>query len=263
MKKIMGVACVGVVILVSYIANRISHYGGEWRITVSESAYLVLFVVAEILLIAVAINSIYRSNNVLVIISVICMNVLSLVHLFCNDRIILGTKKYLIMGLVFFVLSLMGVLILYKYRGCTMKKFIAVLAVGSAIIIFNTAGVYSCCYNAYANIGMEALDVETDEKRYLQAEDFIWYSTEAFLGTNVSDCTIRQLSYYSLLDDDVAKNHLHMINQASNNLRWIRIITLFENAMFLIYISIVLVGARENRESGRLKSKQNNTTENS
>lgn len=201
---------IGISVLICCLVCVINFFGGNWYVNISEAFYVVLFVVAEgsfgFLLIR---NLRKKAAMVQVVCTVACMNLISVSYLFWHDRIFLDRWSCYLFAFIFLGVSLTGMTVLWKNRNAPMKKYIVSLVLGSIIIILNFAGIYDFLYNAYAPIGMESMSVqEKNENRWLFAEDFLWYSTEMFLGVDVSDVTIEYISYNDVIEDEISSLYL-------------------------------------------------------
>lgn len=73
--------------------------------------------------------------------------------------------------------------------------------------------------------------------------DFIYYSSDNLFGTDLSDVSINYIDYMDYQDtDNIESKYLDKSEEAAFSIQLIKIMSLAESLLFILYISIIVLG---------------------
>lgn len=76
--------------------------------------------------------------------------------------------------------------------------------------------------------------------------DFIYYSADTLFGTDISDVSIRYIDYMDLRDqNNIVSRYADQYEKGQIIPQIIKLLSLSESVLFIVYISIIVLGAEE------------------
>lgn len=183
------------------------------------------------------------------------LGTLIFINVICISNILTSSKvaycKYLLIirAIVFIIFLVWGLRAVWIAKKSKLKKFNCYLLLSLIAVVISLGGLYHSLYELCFPDGLEALKIE-QEMSYSQAlmpEDFIFYSADAFFGTSISDVKIKYIDEAKLYDDQGAQvNNMSMLKYAKIIIQFVKVISLLESILFLIYISIIVMNVEDN-----------------
>ncbi|WP_252244442.1 MULTISPECIES: hypothetical protein [unclassified Clostridium] len=143
------------------------------------------------------------------------------------------------------------------------KNFIKYLLLSIFTVVISFAGIYSSLYDMYFPYGYEnfKIDQKMNYSRVVTPTDFIYYSADCFFGRSVSYVKIPIPDYTDVQDDrKVAHNYPKMYSNVELVYTAVRIFSMLEAILFVVYISIIVVimPSKDDEENEKsIKNKQN------
>lgn len=230
-----------IVLLVS-VANILALLPTYFNEKYVNTAFLLLGVG---LLIALLINDCKKTQKISKI-YLIGINIISLINFFGAYNIILPMYLLLIRGVLFSIVLVLGLVVVWRAKTKIAGKFTPYLIVSLFTVILNFGGLYESLYSMYFPYGQEGLKIDQG-MTYSQAAmpiDFIYYSADAFFGTDISDVSIKYIDYMKWYDKENSEAiNIDKYEGARITIQIIKILSLFESMLFIIYISIVVMSA--------------------
>lgn len=248
------IALIGVILL-----EGILYWGMKTRYhTINQYLYTIYFTASGLGALFFLVKQ-YQKNKFFSIYLIVIINIIMLFQLFSLDISISGTIFLIINALLYFVLAFSGVLIVYLAKRNISKNFNQLLVLSIITVIVGFAGIYSNMYNMYFSEGYIVFEI--DEKvsfsQALISDDFIYYSADSFFGTNISNVSIAYTDYMDLQDKD---NLISLYPSSFNNVNLInaiiKLLSIIESILFLVYISIIVIPLSSKKEELRQESSE-------
>lgn len=174
-------------------------------------------------------------------IAIIC---LELVYLKVNDGEFYTPIILSILAVIFTFLVVLALRLVWDaFR--VKKGWPVTLILALALIHITFASLYSTFYAMYSSKDLECFEIE-EKMSYRQAllkEDFLYYSGDMLFGTSLSNVQIKYIDTYQLDDDQ-----LPFWPKADNVIQIVKVISLIESVVFVIYIGIIIVRNKEETE---------------
>lgn len=194
----------------------------------------------------------YKKEYKLSKLYLISINIIAMIHLFRSDGISFKAGFLLNMRSVFFfLLIILGGICVWIARRKFRKEFTIYLIISLWTVILNFGGFYHSLYSMYDSNGQEIFKIEQGMswKQSVMPLDFIYYSADCFFGTDISDVRINYIDYMDLYDqDNVIHYHKDTYKNAERVMQLAKIASVFESILFLVYISIIILGIEEGKE---------------
>ncbi|MFO1443260.1 hypothetical protein KDN24_08530 [Bacillus sp. Bva_UNVM-123] len=188
----------------------------------------------------------YLKYQKISIIYVIGINVIALINFLGSPGVIFGICLLWIRFIIFLIPVVLGLFIVWKAKTKIVKHFHTYLILSLFTVILNFGGLYESLYSMYFPYGQEnfKIDQEMSWSQVVMPIDFIYYSSDAFFGTNISDVSIKYIDYMELHNDEsIMANHKDKYEGAINIIQIAKILSLLESILFIVYISIIVMGA--------------------
>lgn len=128
------------------------------------------------------------------------------------------------------------------------KKFILYLIISLLTVIIGFAGVFQAIYFEYFPYDQEALKIEQEMSfgQVIMPLDFIYYSADNLFGTDISDVSINYIDDTEYLQEDSIKARYADKNVGAKfAIQLTKIFSLGESLLFIIYISIIVLGGED------------------
>lgn len=174
------------------------------------------------------------------------INIISVINFLWSSDIILPMYLLIIRGILFLIVLVLGLVVVWRAKTRLAEKFIPYLIVSLLTVILNFGGIYESLYSMYFPYGQEGLEID-QSMTYSQAVmpiDFIYYSADAFFGTDISNVSIKYIDYTKWYDkENLEAIHIDKYEGAQITIQIIKMLSLVESMLFIIYISIVVMSA--------------------
>lgn len=174
------------------------------------------------------------------------INSISLINFLGSYDIVFPMGLLWVRVILFLIVAVLGLVVVLRAKIKIVEKFTPYLIVSLLTVILNFGGLYQSLYSMYSPYGQEGLEID-QSMSYSQAVmpiDFIYYSADAFFGTDISDVSIKYIDYMKWYDENSMEAiHLDKYEGAIMTIQIIKMLSLFESVLFLVYISIIVMGA--------------------
>ncbi|WP_055669750.1 hypothetical protein [Desnuesiella massiliensis] len=181
-----------------------------------------------------------RINGFLVFI----LNIIIMLDLYRYTRASVIDWFLCIEVLLYLVVVSVGVHMVYIAKKEFRKNFIKYLLLSIFTVVISFAGIYLSLYDMYFPYGYEnfKIDQKMNYSRVVMPTDFIYYSADCFFGRSVSYVKISTPDYTDVQDDKkVAHNYPEMYHNVELVYTAVRIFSMLEAILFVVYISIIVV----------------------
>lgn len=174
------------------------------------------------------------------------INTIAMINFLLSYNVVFPIYLLLIRTILFLVVVIFGLIVVWRAKTRIAEKFIPYLVISLLTVVLNFGGLYESLYSMYSPYGQEGLEIDQG-MTYAQAImplDFIYYSADAFFGTDLSDVSIKYIDYTKWYDEDnIEAVHIDKYNGAKITIQIIKMLSLFESMLFIVYISIVVMSA--------------------
>lgn len=180
------------------------------------------------------------------------LNLISMINLICLEGISFGVIQLWFRAIIFITVVIIGLVIVWKVKTKFPVKFNIYLIFSLITVIINFGGFYNSIYsiNFQYDLGGFKIDQSMSDERVVMPKDFIYYSADAFFGTDLSDVSLKYIDPNVFLDENnVASYHLDKYDGANVNIEILKITSMIESILFLVYISIIVLNAKEQGRS--------------
>jgi hypothetical protein len=165
-------------------------------------------------------------------------------NIFTQDKIIYK-DIYLILCVAFNLIIIMVMVgMVYVAKKNINNKFIRYLVCSICTVIIGFSGVYSSLYNMCFHNGYDIFKIDEGMswKQVVVSGDFIYYSADCFLGTNMSNVQVGYIDYMDLHNSDkILSYHPDYFDKAVTASSCVKLFSIFESILFLVYISIIIM----------------------
>lgn len=216
-----------------------------------------LSLVLSSVLISILLYREYKNSGKLSIIYIVGINFIVMTDFLRSSGLLFNFYLLFTRAIVYLALIALGIIIVWIAR--TFKKnFIKYLLLSLFMIIFNFGGLYGTLYSLYSPYGQESFEID-QKMSYSQAImplDFIYYSSDVFFGTNISDVKIKYIDYLDGYNEEsIVSKHIDKYEGASLIIQITKMLSLFESVLFIVYISIIVMSSRGEKEvvSGKVR----------
>lgn len=171
-------------------------------------------------------------------------DIVALLFILRAYTMIADSNYIIVRAFLFIILVVIGLWIVWEAKKIK-KKFILYLVVSLLTVIIGFAGVYQAIYFEYFPYDQEALKIEQEMsyEQVIMPLDFIYYSADNLFGTDISDVRINYIDDTEYLEDNSVKaRHVNKNAGAKFAIQLIKIFALGESLLFIIYISIIVLG---------------------
>lgn len=163
-----------------------------------------------------------------------------------------NTIFLLVSGALHFIIVLCSLHLIYRskiHNKNLTKKYIVIFLLLISIVISN----YSVIYSSLQYVGLSdhqhlfEIDNGISEEVFPMAFDFLYYSSDTFFGTNISNVKINYLNYTDINEEISNYSEERKIeiqstfNLTSVLLQIVKIVSLLESLSFLLFISIIVL----------------------
>lgn len=130
------------------------------------------------------------------------------------------------------------------------KGWVVTLILALSLIHITFASLYSSFYAMYSSKNLRCFEIN-ENMSYSQSllmEDFLYYSGDMLFGTSLSNVRIKYIDIDQLEDDQVP-----FWPKADDVIHIVKLVSLFESVVFIIYIGIIIVRNKEENEEQLLE----------
>lgn len=179
------------------------------------------------------------------------VNVISLINFLWSYNIIFNSYLLWIRAILFLAVVISGLIIAWKGKKGLEQQFIGYLIISLLTVVLNFGGFYEALYSMYFPYELEGFKIE-QEMSYSQAitpMDFIYYSGDAFFGTDISDVRIRYIDYTQLNNQEsIMSKYVDKYESATKIIQLAKLVSFIESILFIVYISILVMGVDSKKE---------------
>lgn len=171
---------------------------------------------------------------------------ISLINFYESKDVIFSEELLYVRAGLFLAVVSLGLWVVWIARTKIIEGFMKYLAISLLMVVLNFGGFYESLYSIYFPYGQEGFSIDQG-MTYSQAVmpmDFIYYSADTFFGTDISDVRINYIDYMRGYDESSQeKKYIEKYEGAELTNRIIKISSLLESIIYLVYISIIVMGA--------------------
>lgn len=238
MNEKVNVGTILLLILVSYITSWSSLKSSDGK------ANTVCFLLSSIIMFILLFRY-YVQRKRFSMACLIGINIISIVYYFGSSYMFISISLLWIRAIIYFTYVILGLVVIWKSRKNLKKYFTQYLILSLVTVILSFSGIYDSLYSMYFRHGQESFKIDQDVsyEQAVMSLDFIYYSTDCFFGTDISDVQINYIDYRGYQD----KNNImsRYVDEASWAMRVVdlsKILSTGEALLFIIYISIIVMG---------------------
>lgn len=212
------------------------------RDIMAENMHLQIFVPGVVIIMGFALYKLQRRKTISV------MNYIAIIasegiYLWTSDGIPYSTKALYMFMVMFAIIILVALGLtwcIFKAR----QKFPWMFAVCLIMIWVTYASFYSTIDSMYSTRGMGCfkLDQGMPYEQMLLAEDYLYYSGDMLLGTELSDVKIDYIDFLNFKENDPRSLYCE---QADRMIKIAKVASLSETLVFVVYIGIIIIQSGE------------------
>ncbi|SHN83278.1 hypothetical protein SAMN04487896_5257 [Paenibacillus sp. ov031] len=213
-----------------------------------------IFLISIIILIIMLIKKCKKDKKISLV-YLISINIISVISYVFVSGIWFDVWQLWLKAVIFITIVILGLVVVWKAKTKFVGKFNLYLIISLITVILNFGGFYNSLYSIYFRYGLESFKIEQG-MTYPQAiipSDFIYYSADAFFGTDLSDVSLRYNDHNNLIDkNNIASNYIDKYDDANLTIDIVKMFSMLESILFLVYISIIVLnteGIKKKAES--------------
>ncbi|KLU57056.1 hypothetical protein EL84_07340 [Paenibacillus sp. VT-400] len=211
--------------------------------------------VTSIILLLIGLYKNYRVVNKFSLIYLFGINAVSLINILEGNILLRDILQLWFKAISFIAIVILGLILLWKAKTKLLENFNLYLIISLITVILNFGGFYLSLYSMYYPYELQGFKIEQNMS-YSQAVmpiDFLYYSADAFFGTDVSDVSLRYNDYMNLTGDTLASKYKDKYEDANFTISIAKFASIVESILFLVYISIIVLNAEGIKSKTELK----------
>lgn len=193
----------------------------------------------------------YKKSKRISKIYLVTINVISMVNFLFSSGVGFNASLLRLRAVLFLGVVALGLIVVWKAKKSLAKQFTSYLVLSLLTVVLNFGGFYEALYSMYSPYGQESFKIDQNMSwsQAVMPVDFIYYSADAFFGTDISDVSIKYIDYMELYNEDstVAK-HEDKYKSAIKIIQIAKIFSVIESVLFIVYISIVVMSIENVKE---------------
>lgn len=212
------------------------------RDIMAENMHLQIFVPGVVIIMGFALYKLQRRKTISVM-NYIAIIASEVIYLWTSDGILYSVKALCMFMVMFAIIILVAI----GLTGCVFKagqRFPWMFAVCLIMIWVTYASFYTTIDSMYSTRGMGCfkLDQGMPYEQMLLAEDYLYYSGDMLLGTELSDVKIDYIDFGDFKGNDLRNPYRE---QADRMIKIAKVASLSETLVFVVYIGIIIIQSGE------------------
>lgn len=137
-----------------------------------------------------------------------------------------------IRAVLFLSTAALGLIVVWIAKTRMVKNFSAYLMLSLLTVILNFGGFYESLYSMYFRYDLEAFKIEQgmSYSQSIMPIDFIYYSGDAFFGTDISDVRIKYIDYIELSNkESKMSKHIDKYESATKIVQIAKLVSFLES----------------------------------
>lgn len=203
----------------------------------------------------------YKKSKEISNIYLIGINIVSIICFFNFSHMSFHISILLIRAVSFTILVILGLWVVLKAKVIGIKKFNKYFLISLFTVILNFGGIYESLYSMYFPTDQACfkIDQELSYKRVVTNFDFVYYSADAFFGTEISDVKIKYIDYTDYFEKEKVISHYPQNHdKAMVVISIAKMFSLSESILFIIYISMIVMNINSKRIHNNRKIRRHN-----
>jgi len=181
----------------------------------------------------------------------VAINAISMANFLLSDGVTFNTGYLIFRAVLFMVVVVVGLVVVWIAKKHFKKHFVGYLILSLWTVVLNFGGFYEALYSISFPYGQESFKIDQNMSwsQVVMPVDFIYYSADAFFGTDISDVSIKYLDYMELLNEDsIVTKHVDKYDIAIQTIQIAKMFSVIESVLFIVYISIIVMSAENVKE---------------
>lgn len=235
------------ILLINVFSTLIFRYFliGNWSYWIMASFINTPIYVISIIFLLIGVYKTYQRVGGFSLIYLAGINAVSLINILEGNILLRDIFQLWFKAISFIAVAILGLFILWKAKTKLLENFNLYLIISLITVILNFGGFYLSLYSMYYPYELQGFKIE-QEMSYSQAVmpvDFLYYSADAFFGTDISDVSLRYNDYMNLTGDTIASKYKDKYEDANTTISIAKFVSIVESILFLVYISIIVLNA--------------------
>ena len=242
-----GIAASGIVTvnILTYLASTYWFVSALWFQAVAEAMGTVIFTASILVSLFMLIRH-YIIRSKMAWAPYVSLNLIAAIHFLGTSGMDFDRWQLWLRAVVFLLVAISALVLAWVAKTNFIRRFNVYLIVSIMTVILNFGGFYGSIYSMYMPYGLESFKIDQgmSYEQAVMPKDFLYYSADAFFGTDISDVSLRYLDHQDLMDaDNVASHYIGHYNDANRSIDIVKLFSMLESILFLVYISIIVLNA--------------------